>query len=775
MMTNNVLFTPVKEWGPRKETFIEHAIETYHVGKYLHTQLKLDLDRKKYLYACFFHDAGKLMIKLGKEGHTPRSREGLDLLKSTDAYEALIQNFELADYAGDEYVLASIEKHHNSDDFFSAFVSIADQIASSNSNDDLKNRLKKRAISSLVTYLNEMHGFGSTNFFALEIPSFSKNELNAVGRLLLLKLLYETIEGLDSDTHLLYETITGCRIATSHPKDELGNLVSSAFSANLVEFIRKQDLSKLIRGAPDGYRQLCTLPFELKPELERLTVLKYAQDIVKALKRHNLERLEDVGLDEDILLRFSNLNQLKRLSGSTSSFKYALLADTANRYSQWVADAFKLKRVETSARAGRPVLEELLEEAGADTEKITRREIVYGKICSMAKAISSIQGCDVEFRASVADYLTIDGGVAGGNIATANTCANCGTFEGTIPLETFTFGHRQHYRESLFRKTNSEVRDGGILVCDLCHVEALLNTLLSGITIENQRARVNTKTHLVLYGLDIDKQVINELADERLIERLLRDFKITQESIYVTRQTDLQIVLLSLVPWNVGIQNETYRHLLFSLIATRLREANPLILAFGVNKSPTVLNNELLQFSEKDAKILTGDQVDFFEYVFADVNTDYRRQRDYILRYKNDPFIGLAQIFKRESIRFGEQENEMVNKLAKDDSLYEITDQIWEMARIGGGLEPGKNVGSFLGVFQGKPEDLDRVVNKLLKNDKLSAEKRGQIIELHESARAALLALPEKRQRELKDYVQKTKYLFNSKKFYELKQTKGGS
>jgi HD domain len=409
-MTDNVLFAPVKEWGQRKETFIEHAIKTYHVGKYLHTRLKLDLDRKKYLYACFFHDVGKLLIKLGEGAHTPRSQEGLDLVKSTDAYQALLENFELVDYAGDEDVLASIEKHHNSDDEFSAFVAIADQVASSSSNDDLKNRLKKRAISSLVTYLNEMHGFGSTNFFFLEIPSFSKNELNAIGRLLLLKLLYETIEGLDGETHLLYETVTGCRVATLHTKQALKSLVSSAFSANLADFIRKQDLSKFIRGAPDGYKQFCTLPIELKPELERLTVLKYAQDIVKALKRYNVQHLEEVGLDEDVLLRFSNLSELKQLSGSTSSIKYALLADTDNRYPQWVIDAFKLKRVEVSAHAGKPVLDELLKEAGADTEKITRKEIVYPKICSLAKAISSIQSCEVEFRANVSDYLTIDGG-----------------------------------------------------------------------------------------------------------------------------------------------------------------------------------------------------------------------------------------------------------------------------------------------------------------------------------------------------------------------------
>lgn len=219
-MDNNLLFKPVKDDGINKETFIEHAIKTYHVGNFLSDKLELNVDKKKYLYACFFHDAGKLVIELGKEGHTPKSKEGLDLLKNLEEYQVLLKNFELDDYSEDKEVLHAIEKHHDSDNELSAFTSIADQIASSSSNDDLKNRLKMLPISSLITYLNEMHGFNKYNFYSITIQSFSKNELNAIGKLILLKLLYESIGELN-DIKLLYETLNGCRVVTTLEWGEL--------------------------------------------------------------------------------------------------------------------------------------------------------------------------------------------------------------------------------------------------------------------------------------------------------------------------------------------------------------------------------------------------------------------------------------------------------------------------------------------------------------------------------------------------------------------------
>ncbi len=771
-MNGNVLFRLVKDYGINKETFIEHAIKTYHVGTFLFERLKLNVEKKKYLYACFFHDVGKLVIEIGKEGHSPRSKEGLELLTTTEEYKALLQNFELDDYSQDVQVLRAIEKHHDSEDEFGAFVSIADQIASSNSNEDLKNRLKKMPISSLITYLNEMRGFNKFNFFNLEIPSFSKNELNSIGKLLLLKLLYETIEDLNASASLLYETLNGCRVVTPLALENFRELICDRFNANVLHFFKEQNLTDLIGGAPDGYKQYCTLPKELKSELEELTIKKYIADILKALKKAQVKKIEDIGLNDGILLKFVNLSEVQPITGRMMDFKYKLLADVNGRYSLWVKDTFNLKNIEVDEEAQRPWLEDLLEKAGANTGSITQKKIVYEKICSMTKAVNSVRSCPVEFTFDLSEFLAIDGSIPLNNIAKQTVCANCGIFEGFVPLETFTFGYRQHYRESLFNRTNDEIRKGEILVCRLCHTEALLNSILCGITIENQRARVNPKTHLILYGIDIDKDLINELTDKKLVERLLRDFKITKESIYVKKRTDLHIILFSLAEYNVGIKNDKYRYLLFSLIASRLKERNPLILAFSVNVLPSLLNNEILQFAEKKITIVHGTELDFFEYVYVFVTASYEHKRDYILRYYKKPLVGIAQIFKRENAYFDEEVQQVVEKMAQNDVLYEITDQIWEMARIGGGLETGRNVGSFLGVFKGRPEDIDRIANTLLKNVKLSAEQRAKIVEIHDKLRTQLKQLPEEKRRELKDYAQTTKYLFNSKKFYEIKKAK---
>jgi Spy/CpxP family protein refolding chaperone len=108
--------------------------------------------------------------------------------------------------------------------------------------------------------------------------------------------------------------------------------------------------------------------------------------------------------------------------------------------------------------------------------------------------------------------------------------------------------------------------------------------------------------------------------------------------------------------------------------------------------------------------------------------------------------------------------------MSKNDELFDITDQIWEMAKIGGALETRRNVGSFLGNFRGYLVDIDKIANKILKNRMLSEDKRAQIIEIHQKIREQLKAIDEEKRKNLKEYVQKTKYFFNSKKFYELKK-----
>ncbi len=772
-MKENLLFRKVKDDGVTQETFIEHATKTYHVGKFIFHELNLNFDEKKFLYCCFFHDVGKLVTELGKGSHGAKSREGLELIKNTNEYAILIRNFELEDYSGDEDVIEAIERHHDSRNPLGAFVSIADQIASSSSNEDLKNRLKSKPISSLITYLNEMHDFHKFNFYTLSIPSFSKNEVNVAGKLLLLKLLFETIDALP-EMNLLYETLDGCRVVTTLDREESISRISKQFNSNFVHFFENQSLSDLLGGAPDGFKQYTTLPKEITRKLTGLTVEKYKKDILNSLKSKKIETLEDIGINDQVLHNFVALPELRNFRSNIRYTKYALLRDRQGKYSKWIASTFDIKGKETGiVEDSKPIIEELLEKAGADISKITNKDVLYSKLYPLVVAVNSLNSSDVCFDFDIARFLRVDGALPLSEIAVKNVCANCGTFEGKIPLETFTFGYRQHFRESLFTETNSSIRDGKIFVCNLCHAEALLNVALCGVIIENQRTRINTKTHLVLYGLDIDRDLLEKLTDRKLIEKLLKDYRIMREHVYMRDKQDVQVLFYSLDETNVGIKNKFYKNLLFSLIAARLKEQNPLLLAFSINMLPKCLENSVLQFREGTSDIVEGRILDFFYYVFCYVNASADEKKEYILQYHSKPLIGVAQILKREKTKYDEETEKVVMKLQGEDVLFGLMDEIWEMAKIGGALESRKNVGSFLGVFKGKAEDLDRIVNKFMKNEKLSSKQRDMIIEKHMKLREELKTLDEVTRKSLKVYAQKTKYLFNSRKFYEIRKEAG--
>lgn len=771
-MKENLLFQKVKDDGVTHETFIEHATKTYQVGKFLFDTLNLKFDKKKFLYCCFFHDVGKLAIELGRGPHTTKSREGLELMRGAMEYEILIRNLELEDYSKDEEIINAIERHHDSTSSFEAFVSIADQIASSSSNEDLKNRIRSKPISSLITYLNEMHDFHKLNFFSLSIPSFSKNELNVVGKLLLLKMLFETVNSLP-EIEILYETLDGCRVVTMLDREESISRISREFNLNFIRFFENQPIGQILGGSPDGFKQYTTLPKEIRGKLTGLTVEKYKRDILNSLKSKKIETLEDMGISNQILYSFATSSELGDFCSNIRGTKYALLCDREGKYSKWIAKTFAIKKKKTEiVEENKPIIEELLEKAGADISKITNKDVLYSKLYPLVVAINSLNSSEACFTFDISNFLKVDSVVPLGEVAVKNICANCGAFEGRIPLETFTFGYRQHYRESLFTETNSSVRDGNIYVCNLCHAEALLNVALCGVTIENQRARINTKTHLVLYGLDIGRDLLEELTDRKLVEKLLKDYRIMRENVYVRDKQDMQIFFYSLDETKAGIKNSYFRNLLFSLIATRLNEQNPLLLAFSINMLPNYLESSILQSPEGDLNIVEGDSLDFFHYVLC-LSLTPEEQRDYILQYHGKPLIGVAQILKREKIRYDEETEKVVKNLKKGDVLFELMDEIWEMAKIGGALETKKNVGSFLGVFKGRAEDLDRIVNKFMKNDKLSPVDRNKIIEIHLRLREELGALDEDKRRKLKDYAQKTKYLFNSKKFHEIGKESG--
>ena len=101
--------------GVSDETFIEHAIKTFHVGKYIYEQIKPSFEREEFLYCCAFHDVGKLVANLGTP-HTPKTREALRLISKTEEYKTILNAFSLKDFADNEHAIHTIEKHHDSDE-----------------------------------------------------------------------------------------------------------------------------------------------------------------------------------------------------------------------------------------------------------------------------------------------------------------------------------------------------------------------------------------------------------------------------------------------------------------------------------------------------------------------------------------------------------------------------------------------------------------------------------------------------------------------------------
>jgi len=780
-MEKNWLMKQVKYGNSESElTFVEHAIRTFHVGKYLYEQVNPKFDRKEFLYSCFFHDVGKLAARPG-EPHTPRTREALRLVAQTREYEVIIKTFDLNDLSQNARVVRAIERHHDSDDELSAYLSMADQIASSENDESLKNRLKETPISTLMTYLNETHGFSKKHFYYIRFYSFSKNELNAVGRLFLLKLLYETLEQIP-DMTLLYETLNGCRIATTLDVVSLKKALSTSFNNNLAKFIESQNLEGILGGAPDNYSQFTNLPREIKPRLIELTVKKYMEDIILSLKRKKIERIDDLGLSFGILMNLSKLAEVSQLPKKgikgINKTQCHLFANENGLYPKWVVETLLEEKKKNKLKGkiiddGTPLIEKFLANAGADVSKISCKKEVYNKLSSLIVAINSLRESTIDFCFNIEDYLAVDDEVSLEKLAKGNSCANCGAFEGEVELTPFAFEYKQHAKETLFKETENEFRKREKVVCGLCQIEAVFNALLCGTKLEGMQTRVDTKTHLIICGLGIEEAFFEELAPEEPVRKLIDRFKITKQSVYVKKNNDLQFLVMSLRGIETGLENVVIRRFLFSMVATRLKQKF-LILALGVNKVPTSIDDRIVQFNDGDMPIIDDIRTDFFAYVYVDSHLPSRQQRDVVLQYVERPFVGVAQIFKKGHLKYTIEMERLVQKMSKEDELFAIADQMWEMARIGLSLESRRNVGSFLVGFKGTPESIDLIANRLLKSSSLSAERREQIIKIHEGLRNILGKMSEKQRTRLKDYVQKTKYYFNSKKFYEVK-SKGES
>jgi hypothetical protein len=664
-METSPLFLPAKTIEFGAETILEHGFQVMGVGRFLYDTLKPEFDRNKYLWACLFHDAGKSIAPPGSHlPHGPATREGIDRIKTTDAYREILNRLNLPDYSDDNDTIACMSQHHNLDTGahgMTIHISAADMIASGAH----ERNEKQPANPALTAYWNHIR-LRKTRFVDLSVFNPSKNELVSIGKAMMLSLLLEAVEEIDGIT-LLYLHSHGCRIATEKDDQSIRDSVRDQFNTVFMTFLKGQEIGDLMVGAGQGYGQLQTLPQPLRELAITGIINKYAGDIVKNAfdlrkqKKSEIltddmldDYLSDLGLSRSILERFAGLDALLQLTTNIAGTKINLMADHASHIDPAIAARNNIKETKklTFLEGAEPKYLKLLELAGADKNRLTKCYAFEGILPGFAVAIKQFQQNTPAPAFDLNDYLAVNGKIPF-RPPSSHVCANCGAYPGEIDLSMIAFREQQHLRETIFRLTNANARQGHLKVCGLCNCQALLNTFLSGVEVDRNQARIRLRTHAIFIGIHIGESITARLETENelLYQRLSKGYKVLEKHILTNGPNRMEMVALSFSENDNGITNRTYRHLLFSDIADMVTRHIPGILAIGINYVPEHFNPFVLQMEDGVVPIINDHRLTFFrwvEYAFKLAISD-KVKRDYILQYAHQPLIGLNQLIRRET------------------------------------------------------------------------------------------------------------------------------
>lgn len=784
-MKKSALFLPAKTKEYGAQTILEHGLQVMGVGRFLYDTLKPEFDRQKYLWACLFHDAGKIIAPPGSgKPHGPVTQEGVNQIKNTPAYMDILERLKLPDLSNDTDTINCMAQHHNLDAGaygMSIHISAADMIASGTQ----ERGENKPVTPALSAYWNALK-LRTIRFPDLTIFNASKNETISIGKAMMLSLLLDALEEIE-DVGVLYLHSNGIRIATKKDDQALRKAIGDSFQNVLKIFYDGQDIKDLLIGSGQSFGQLQTLPESLRETAKTAIVKKYARDIVlnafdlrkeeksKQMTDDMLEmHLSNMGLSQSILERFVMLDELRQLTTNIAGAKTNLLIDDSGYVDPDIAERNNLNKKIKRLEGAEPTYMKLLNKAGADKNAITKKHGIETVLPGFAVAIKQYEQNVPAPEFNINDYLAINAKIPVRSIP-SQVCANCGTYPGEIDLSMIAFLVQQHIRETLFRMTTSQARKESIKVCGLCNFQALLNTFLSGVEVDRNQARIKPHTHAIIWGINIGQSISEKLKSENelLYQRLTMGYKILEKNIITHGPNGVEMVALSFSEFKNAITNRIYRHLLFSDFADMVLRHIKGIVAIGINYVPDHYNPEALQMEDGVFPIITDHRLTFFRWVEYDFKLHLKDEakRDYILQYAHQPLIGLNQLIRREKRDWQsviktikEDIDIMVNEMnTQEKNVYYLAEKTWTMARLAGELSIGKNVGAFIKCFRGRPEDIDRLTSRLLKNEKLAREKRDQIVSYHQELRSSLENMTNEEQRYFADYLQKTKYLFNTR------------
>lgn len=808
------IFSPAKSTG---ETWFEHSKNTYHCGRVLwklcQDEISKHLNRDEYLWCCLFHDVGKMLIKDWGEAHKPHTRRALEVLITQKEYKNLLDQFKLTDKSSSNHLITILEEHHNNKIKGSEWVTLADNIASSDYGH--LSQLEDGSYSSYLKFLiSDLPNLQGYNLIKVTFPDSSYLDRVKFGQIFLVKMLRESVASWcgKNSSFYLFDIKNGCKILTKIEPSKLKTEVNEDFKVYLTQRFEDFDVIQLIGGQPQGTFRLRQYVFPEKYDFVLDSLLKSALievlgNISRGAKIKDLPNNYEMGLWEfEKLLqefeRYTNLGQqnldklvsydglwLGRENGDKTSLLYNF-------------EQLSSEKVRTSKDERIRGLKELCENTNSKSAIfcLLQKESVIDSNTQYTEYIlepfakylirkNSFLGKEEKYPdlaiEPLLDFIVINNQIPI-DLYSANSkenCAACGTYKFFMDGGPVVTGFsKQQWRELIGAGEKPQP------LCPLCYFSLLIYTYLTG-TEKGQNIRPVDASYLVLEGLNIVSDVESfiqqdSLFDEQVIRRLenlKRQFNLEETMVYIPEITDLDLITYSIIPKNDHYAKypSIQRFSLLSLIRDIIQSSEN-ISGVGLQEKPSIKGTSVIATSSGLLDLAAlKPEIDIFNFV-SDVTYEPKALIRYFRLFQQNAALALSRLIKDSKFLSRERKENVLERgmqLVNQDNYFKLTENLWQLVGLLGQMPTGGGskyeVLRPLKKFKGTLESLDYTLNFLLKDSKCSRESREEALDLHNVLRGEIENLNKEEQRKFNDYVKKTPHLFMNLTWQKIRERKG--
>jgi len=809
------IFSLAKSTG---ETWFEHSKNTYHCGRVLwelcQDEISKHLDRDEYLWCCLFHDVGKMLIKDWSEAHKPYTRQALEILMSQKEYENLLDQFELTDKSSNDQLITIFEEHHNNKIAGSEWVTLADNIASSDYGylSQLEGGTYSSYLKFLISDLPNLQGY---NLIKITFPDSSYLDRVKFGQIFLTKMLRESVANWCKENVSLYlfDIPNGCKVLTKTEPSKLKIEVNHAFKSHLAQRFEDFDVMQLfIGGQPQGTFRLRQYVLPEKYDFVLDSLLKSALiealgNIQRGAKIKDLPNTYEMSLWEPKRLfqefeKYTNLSQanLARLASYDGSWlghenkDKSLLLDNLEQLQSEKVPASKNERIQRLKNLcknehSQPAIFCLLQQEGIIDLNTQYKEHILEPFAKYLIRKNSFLRQEEKYPdlaiEPLLDFIAVNNQIPIDLYSTdsKHNCAACGTYKFFMNAGPAVTGFsKQQWRESIGLGESPQP------LCPLCYFSLLIYTYLTG-TEKGQNIRPKDASYLVLEGLHIVSDIEsfiqqNSLFEEQVIRRLenlKRQFNLEETIVYIPEITDLDLIVYSIIPKNDRYTEypSIQRFSLLSLIRD-ITQSSENILGVGLQEKPPTRGTSIIATSSGYLDLAAlKPEIDIFNFV-SGVTYEPKTLIRYFRLFQQSPALALSRLIKDSQYLPKERKQEILErglKLVDKDENFELCEKLWQLVGLLGQMPTGGGskyeVLRPLKKFKGTSESLDQTLNFLLKEPKCSSKSREEALDIYKELRQKLESFNKHEQKELDDYVKKTPHLFMNLTWQKIREGKG--